>query len=466
MPSPLEKQMRHLTLAIALLLVPSVMFGQGATVALTPKDEAAIDSIFRQAYPAESPGATVLLARGDSVLYRKAFGMANVELRVPMRPEHVMQLASITKQFTSVATLMLVEQGKLSLQDRLSKFLPDFPSGGEITMHHLLNHSSGITSYTNVPSFRTLTRQDLSPAEILAHVKDLPLEFTPGAQYAYSNSGYLLLGMIIEQISGMPYAEFVQKNIFAKLGMTHSHYASNYALVANRASGYQVYEGVVENPEYLSPSIAYAAGSLMSTVDDMLLWNRALRQNTLISEESKRLAFANHKLANGRPSNYGYGWSINELADLPTVEHTGGINGYATSGIHVTDGDVYAIVLTNRDDGRGPESYNIRAVSIVLGKPIAEAAPVLLTEGQLKRWVGAYRFDDVVRIVTFEDGALYSAREGGRPLKLEPLSATRFRIADRLATFDFSMKEGKRQVRYTDRIVQSVGTETEKPLEL
>ncbi|MBA3918338.1 MAG: serine hydrolase [Gemmatimonas sp.] len=457
-------------LAVAALLLPSIALAQTpattrgvaaspttARRGLSATEEAALDVIFRKAYPANAPGATVLIARGDAVLYRKAFGMADIELRVPMRPENVLQLASITKQFTSVAILMLMEQGKLNLQDPLSKYVAGFTRGDEITVHHLLNHSSGLTSYTNLHAFREKTREDLTPTQIAEYVKPLPLEFAPGSQYAYSNTGYLLLGMIIEQLSGMPYGDFIQKRIFEPLGMAHSTYASNYAIVPNRASGYQLFEGAFEKPDYLSPSIAYAAGSLLSTVDDMLRWNRAVRQNTLISEGSKQLAWTNHRLSDGRFSNYGYGWAINELAGAGTVEHTGGINGYATSGVYVPSRDVYAIVLTNRDDGSGPESNNLRAVSQVLGAPVVEKAALVLNESQLKRWVGTYRFDDVVRIVTFENGSLYSAREGGRPIRLVPLSEHRFRFENRLSTYDFAVVDGQRQARYTDRIIKTVG---------
>lgn len=467
--------MIRIPLAIAALLVPSFALAQtppatrgvaplqkAAHRVLSATEEAALDGIFRKAYPAGAPGATVLVARGDAVLYRKAFGMADIELRVPMRPEHVLQLASITKQFTSVAILMLMEQGKLNLQDPLSKYVAGFTRGDKITVHHLLNHSSGLTSYTNLPAFREKTREDLSPMQIAEYVKPLPLEFAPGTQYAYSNTGYLLLGMIIEQLSGMPYGDFIQKRIFEPLGMAQSTYARNYAIVPNRASGYQFYEGAFEKPDYLSPSIAYAAGSLLSTVDDMLRWSRALRQNTLISEGSKQLAWTNHRLSDGRLSNYGYGWAINELAGAGTVEHTGGINGYATSGVYVPSRDVYAIVLTNRDDGSGPESHNLRAVSRILGTPIEENTALVLSESQLKRWVGTYQFDDVVRIVTFENGSLYSAREGGRPIRLVPLSAHRFRFENRLSTYDFHVVDGQRQALYADRIIKTLGKATGK----
>ncbi|MGV3613313.1 MAG: serine hydrolase domain-containing protein [Fluviicola sp.] len=455
------------------LLAAQLTYGQGKQVsaiesstfdvASFKKTEAEIDTIFNQAYPVHSPGAVVLIAKDNKIIYRKAFGMANLELKVPMNPANVLQLASITKQFTSVAILMLMEQGKLSLQDPLSKYISDYPRGNEIMLHHLLNHSSGIKSYTNLPEFRTKTRLDLTPEEIISSFKNLPLEFDPNEKHEYSNSGYVLLGYIIEKISGMTYEDFIQKNIFDKLGMKNSYYGNEYKIIPNRANGYQLYEGSFENAEYMSPTIPYAAGSLMATVDDLFLWYLAIHQNTLISEKSKQLAFTNHRLTNGELSNYGYGWFINELADMATLEHTGGINGFTSSGIYVPAGNCYAIVLSNLDDGKGPERYNLKALSHVLGKPMVDKAAVKLSEKQLKKWEGAYQFEETIRFITYENGVLYSMREGGRPIKLIPLSEHEFRFEDLSTTYYFSLKDGKKQVLYADRIKKSIGTKTDDP---
>ena len=460
------------TFVLLSLLVIQVVLGQekpnavkaNKTLSATSsnKIEALCDAIFQQTYTNNSPGAAILIAKGDKILYRKAFGMANLELKVKMKPETVFQLASITKQFTSVATMILVEQGKLGLKDPLSKFITDFPRGDEITVHHLLNHTSGIKSYTNLPSFRSKTRMDMTPEEIIQFFKNLPLEFNPNEKYEYSNSGYLLLGYIIEQLSGMSYGEFIQKNIFDKLGMKRSYYADSYKIIPDRANGYQLFEGNYENAEYMSTTIPYAAGSLMSTIDDMFLWSKAIRQNLLISESSKRIAFTNHSLTNGKATNYGYGWAINEIAGVSTIEHTGGINGFTTSGIYVPDSNIYSIVLTNIDDGKGPESSNIKIVSTLLGKPITERSVVKLSEQQMKKWVGAYQFEDVVRFITYDQGILYSAREGGRPMQLEPLSDNEFRFKNSLTTYHFSFSNGQKQVLYTDRILKNIGIETDK----
>lgn len=442
-------------LSVLLALLLSMHFASSQNI------EKQIDAIFAKAYPADSPGATVLIAKDDKVIYRKAFGMANLELNVSMKPEHVLELASITKQFTGVAILMLMEEGKLSLQDPLSKYIAEYPKGNEITIHHLIIHTSGIKSYTDIPSFMELARTDMTPIEIINKFKELPMDFDPGERYAYNNSAYILLGYIIEQVSGMSYEDYIQKNIFDKLGMKNSYYGSRSKIIPNRASGYQPSGESYKNADYLSMTIPYAAGSLMSTVDDMFLWNKAIHHNTLISEKSKQLAFTNYTLNNGKQINYGYGWGINELAGVATIEHTGGIFGFTTSGIYVPEKNIYAIVLTN-DNGKGPETFNLKATAIVLGNPLVEKPAIALTEAQLQQWTGAYQFEDVVRYITYKEGALYSTREGGQPFRLIPLSENNFQFEGSFTTYDFSLKNGKKEVLFADRINKSKGIETDK----
>lgn len=458
--------MRYIFTLIS-FIVSQLLFGQNKQVStfdtsFNAKIEAEVDAIFNQAYHSNSPGATVLLAKDNKIIYRKAFGLANLELNVPMKPENVLQLASITKQFTSVAILMLMEQDKLNLQDPLSNYIADYPRGNEITIHHLLNHTSGIKDYTRIPELRNKTRQDMSPEELISTFKDLPLEFNPNENHDYSNSGYVLLGYIIEKLSGMSYGDFIKKNIFDKLGMNNSYYADTYRITPQKAYGYQLYEGNYESAEFMSPTFPYAAGSLMSTVDDMFLWSKSIHNNSLIKEESKRIAFTNHRLSNGKHTNYGYGWFINEVADQQTIEHTGGINGFTTSGIYVPDRNIYSIVLSNLDDGTGAEPHNIKAVSLLLGKPIMDKKAVSISIQEYKRWVGAYQFEDVVRFISYDSGVLYSTREGGRPIKLEPLSDHEFKFENSLTTYEFSIKNGKKQALYKDRINKSIGNETDK----
>jgi CubicO group peptidase (beta-lactamase class C family) len=244
--------------------------------ASAPSLDAEIDPILAAAFPADSPGASVIVVKDGAVVYRKAFGRANLELQVPMRPENVFEIGSVTKQFTAVATMMLADEGKLALNDDVRKYIPDFPDkGAVITIEHLLTHTSGVPSYTELPAWLKLWRQDMSPAEILALTKDLPLEFPPGTRFKYDNTGYTMLGMVIEKASGMSYADFITRRIFEPCGMKSSSYGSKQALVANRAFGYTRNGKSWENAPYLSMTQPYAAGSLMSTADDLAAWRTA-----------------------------------------------------------------------------------------------------------------------------------------------------------------------------------------------
>ena len=240
-----------------------------SSVAQTLEEQ--LDTYINAQYTAETPGLSVLVAKDGKAIYSKGFGMANLENSVPNAPEHVFEIGSITKQFTAVAILMLEEQGKLSVNDEMTKYIPEYPTQGKtITIHHLLNHTSGIQSYTGMASFRTLARTDMTPTELIDKFKNEPMEFDPGSQFKYNNSGYILLGHIIEVVSGKSYEDFIQTNIFDTLGMAHSYYGSMPRLIPNRARGYSEAENGYRNADYLSLTLPYAAGSIMSTTGDLL----------------------------------------------------------------------------------------------------------------------------------------------------------------------------------------------------
>ena len=418
-----------------------------------------IDGIMEKEYPANGPGATILVAKNGKPIYRNAFGKANLELNVPMKPENVLELGSITKQFTAVAILKLMEEGKLKLEDPLSKYIADYPGGKDIKIHHLLNHTSGIKSYTDMPTFFTMARTDMTPLGLIGVFKGEPMEFAPGEKYKYNNSAYILLGYIIEEVSELSYEEYIKKNFFIPLGMNNSYYGSKSTLIPNRASGYQPTENGFRNADYLSMTLPYAAGSLMSTVDDMLLWNQAVHNNTLISDKSKKLAFENNKLNDGKPIYYGYGWAVNEIVGSPTIEHGGGIFGYTTSGVYAPNENLYVIVLTN-SNGTDPTNIALRAMALALGKSL-DQKPVTLSEDQLKQWTGSYQYDDIVRFVTLENGSLYSQREGGVKMKLIPLDANKFQFENSFSTYNFEKDQGKKVAHFSDRIMKSKGIEAD-----
>ncbi|MDC8003369.1 serine hydrolase [Aureisphaera galaxeae] len=450
------KSIKKQMLLMALVLLSSIAL-QAQSLTST------LDNLLNENYPPELPGATVLVAEKGKVIYRKAFGMANLELDVAMRPEHVFEIGSITKQFTTVSILMLMEEGKLSLTDEITKFMPDYPTNGKkITVHHLMNHTSGIKSYTEMQSFFSRAREDMSPTELIDVFKNEPMDFDPGEQYHYNNSAYIILGHIIEVVSEKTYAEFIEERIFEPLKMKDSYYGSHSTIIKNRADGYQPTENGYRNADYLSLTLPYAAGSIMSNVDDMLKWQQALHNNTLISEKSKQLAFTNYKLNDGKPIYYGYGFSVDEVNGTPSIEHGGGIFGYETYAIYVPSKDLYAVILTNKN-GRGPTDITIEVAAHALGTPYAKTSQKKVSEKEMKQWVGTYQFDnDVIRYITFQDGSLYSEREGSQNLKLNALGNDEFAFEDSFTTYAFRTENGKKVALFKSRIREGKGVETDK----
>jgi CubicO group peptidase (beta-lactamase class C family) len=425
------------------------------------------DKVIESAYKSGEPGAAVLLAKEGKVLYRKAFGKANIELDVPMKPEMVFEIGSITKQFTAVSILMLMEQGKLSLTDDVTKFIPDYPTHGhKITIHHLLTHTSGIKSYTGMQEWVPLWRKDMSPEEMIDLFKNQPMDFAPGERYQYNNSAYFMLGYIIEKASGQTYQQFLEEHIFKPLQMNNSYYGSHKQIIRNRAAGYQNQDGF-NNTEYLSLTQPYAAGSIMSNVDDLLKWQIAIRDHKLVKKETIQLAFTDYKLNNGKPIHYGYGWSLNEINGSPTIEHGGGIFGYTTNGIWLPKEDVYVVMLTNRDD-MGPGDISTRIAAIAIGKPFPEASKSIAVKSEsLKNLAGAYEFEDgSIRSIIYEDGVLCSQRQGSSRFKLIPVAENKFAYENSFSTIEFANdRGGEKVVVFKNRIDEVKGRKSDKVIE-
>lgn len=335
--------MSSIKTGIAVLMVFIAMQSVSAQI---PKAE--IDSLLQTLFKPDGPGGVFLVAKDGNPLYSKAFGMANLELNVPMKPNNVFQIGSMTKQFTAVAIMMLEEQGKLNVSDAISKYIPDYPNGSNISIHHLLTHTSGIKDFTKMKSIMTIAKKDLTPKELVDFFKDEPVDFEPGEQFSYNNSGYVVLGYIIELVSGSTYEDFIETNIFEKLGMADSRYASDRDIVKHRAYGYHN-RGEYTNKMYVSLSIPYASGSLMSTVEDMLKWQEAITNNVLVSQGTINRMFTKYTLNNGTPFTYGYGWHLKDIDGEPTREHGGSVFGFKSMGVYVPGLDIYVIGFSNCD---------------------------------------------------------------------------------------------------------------------
>lgn len=423
-----------------------------------------IDAYLKSEYPADGPGVSFLIAKDGKPIYQKAFGMANLELQVPMTPNNVFEIGSMTKQFTAVSILMLEEQGKLNIEDDITKYIPDYPTQGKkITIHQLLNHTSGIKSYTNMSKFISMARTDMSPKELIDVFKKEPMDFDPGDQFLYNNSGYILLGYIIEVASGETYPDFIQKNIFDTLGMTSSSYGSMQNIVPNRASGYSESENGYVNADYLSLTLPYAAGSIMSTTSDLLEWENALNSNILIKKESYEKAIHGSTLNDGSHISYGFGLEEGDVNGSPSIQHGGGIFGYTTMGIYLPKEKIYVVGLTNCDC-KNISSVATKIAAMAIGKPFPDKKDAItLSESQLQKWVGAYQFEnDVIRFITLENGQLFSQREGSTNLKIYPLTNVKFIFDGGTESYLFSDKNGTSQVNFMSNGSSSVGVKTDK----
>lgn len=315
-----------------------------SSVELTPS----IDDLLEKAYPPDGPGAVALLAKDGQTLYRRACGLANVELSVPLTPESVFQIASLTKPFTAQAILLLVEAGKIALTDSVTRYLPGYPGFAPVTVEHLLTHTSGLVNYVELPEWWAGHRNDLTVAELVALFRDHPLVSTPGARWAYNNSGYVLLGAVIEAVTGQPYAQFITQRLLGPLGLRQSGFVNASQVLAGRVSGYQRVSEAVQNAEYLSLTQAYAAGALFSTGDDLARWGAALFSGQILQPETLERAWSPYRLADGSLAPYGYGWFIADHPGQRWVEHLGLLPGFAHYLIGVPAKRLWAIVLTNR----------------------------------------------------------------------------------------------------------------------
>ncbi|MEK9213210.1 serine hydrolase [Sphingomonas sp. 2378] len=325
----------------------------------------ALDAYLTAATRNEQFSGTVLLARNGKPVFLRSYGMANYELGVPNGADTVFRLASITKQFTAMAIMQLQEQGKLKVDDPICRYLTDCPAAWKpITIRQLLNHTSGIPNFSSLPEWdEVLSRRDYKPAELVALFRDLPLKFAPGEKYDYSNSGYHLLGLIIERASGMGWGTYVKQRILVPLGMTHSGDDDTRALIPHRASGYYSLGTTFINAPIISRTVGYAAGGLYSTVGDLLLWDRALVPGKLVGQASLDAMFTPGK------GNYGFGWRIAERFGRHEMDHSGSDNGFSTYIIRFPADDVTAIVLSNSDRASAGKVGNAMA-AIAFGQPV------------------------------------------------------------------------------------------------
>ena len=315
---------------------------------------------------------TILVAENGKLLYKKGFGMANFDWSILNQPDTKLRLASVTKQFTAMLIMQLVVEKKLDLNVPISNYLPDYPNAEKITIHHLLTHTAGIPNYTSFPNYRDVMNKSMKPAEIVKLFADSTLLFTPGEKHDYSNSGYVLLGVIIEKVTGKTLETVLNEKILLPLNMHNTGFEQTGKVLKNKASGYDKFGISYHNTSYIDMSIAYSAGGMYSTVEDLLLWDQALYTEKLIPKKYMNLIFAKHIPFYGR--HYGYGWEIGDMAKgnsnelLEVYNHSGVINGFNSLITRIPEDKSTIILLSNVSNA--PLHYMSKSIGgILYGKP-------------------------------------------------------------------------------------------------
>jgi len=384
-----------------------------------------LDNYTQAEFKVKEFNGTVLVMQKGKAIYRKAFGMADREWGVANTVNTKYRIGSVTKQFTAVCILQLAEQGKLSLDDKLSKYIPDYPKGDSITTHMLLNHTSGIQNYTNIPEFWPKAVLPLSHDSMIALFKNKPLNFSPGTKWDYSNSGYYLLGVIVEKASGKNFSSYLLENIINKSGLKNTGMDQLDSVLAYRAKGYSKNrQHVWEHAMLISMEGPFSAGAMFSTVDDLYRWTKALHNNQVLSAASTQKMLTPYK------ENYGYGIGIDSLKTHKRVSHSGGIPGFTSYLSSFPDDDLSVAVISN--NGSNSSSLGIALESIMFDLPVQVPyipKEVKIDTAILDNYLGKYIATGPIELIK-KNGKLYRHRDGSPDIELKPESNTRFFYAD------------------------------------
>ncbi len=376
---------------VVALLVSVLIVGGAVNSGAQSKDEAATKARLEQIANSYTPNnafmGTVLVVEGDNVLLDKGYGMASLEWQVPNMPQAKFRLGSLTKQFTATLVLLLQQDGKVNINDPVSKYLPDSPPAwAKITLANLLGHTSGIPSFTGFKEFPTWSMSAHTPEEEIALFRDKPLDFEPGSKFDYSNSNFIVLGVVIEKVSGKKYGDLLRERIFEPLGMRDSRLDSDEFVLPKRAEGYRPGPHGTEVARSESMTIPWSAGAIYSTTGDLLKWEHGLFGGKVLNAESLKLMTTPGK------GNYGLGVFIENLDGVRVVSHDGGIEGFNTHLAYAPEKQIAVVVLSNVN-GAAPGTMGGQLMNAVLGEPVvlaSERKPVPISKEALAKFVGVY----------------------------------------------------------------------------
>ena len=395
-----------------------------------PSDfKAKADAIVAKAGTADGPGVAVVVTENGVVKYRAGRGLADLGTKAPITPTTTFRYASITKQFTAAAIMKLVDRGQVSLDDPLTKYLPDYPGpGGAATVRQLLNHTSGIVPYTQIPEWAALADSGagITTQGLIDLFKNKPLQFQPGERYNYNNSGYVLLGAILEKVTGKSWDQAVIDLATGPAGLKSIMGGTHEAKVKGMASGYTEEDGKIVPAPVLHMSQPHAAGALIGTADDLARWGNALHSGKIVSVASYRAMTAAGKLTNGESIQYGFGLVPSDVRGRATIGHNGGINGFVTSSVYVADPKIFVVVLANSNAIGSTDMMAARLAAAALGDPFPEYKALPVDAKAVAPLLGTYALSVGERVFFERGGKLYTRRSGGGEREVFPVGENRF----------------------------------------
>jgi CubicO group peptidase (beta-lactamase class C family) len=354
------------TIGLSILIVIPVLAQDKRGEPSSAQVDAAVEA---QRKAQKIPGVSVAVCRDGKLVKASGYGLANVELAVPVTPETIFQTGSVGKQFTSMTVMMLAEEGKIGLDDKLSKYIPESPvAWKDVTIRHLLTHTSGITDYggeeehmdKGVINFR----KDYTESELVQAFAQMPMDFAPGEKWSYSNTGYVLLGIVIHKASGLFYGDLLQERIFRPLGMTSTRIISEADIVPHRSAGYRLVKGELKNQEWVSPTLNTTAdGALYTNVLDLAKWDAALWERKFLKPSSYEATWTPVKLNDGKTHAYGFGWFLDDKNGRHAVSHDGAWQGFTMSIARYLDDRLGVIVMTNLDSGNSKPEQIVKDVA-------------------------------------------------------------------------------------------------------